>query len=365
MREASARTWARRQAGWLASCAAWPRPRSLADAGEETAMEGRRGTGSAGAAARARRPCPRLWPPVCAAFPSPDEVELPSRQLAHSGMPLCEAFPMTHPREELRARLQTDRPHSARVWNYLLGGKDNYPVDSEAGEVILKTFPEFAAVARLQRRFLGRAVRFLAGEAGVRQFLDIGTGLPTAENTHELAQRIAPESRIVYVDNDPLVLVHAQALLTSSAERLRLRRRRRQDPERILAEAAKTLDFSRPVALTMLGIMGQISDAERPADLVSTLMSALPSGSYLASVTARTPMRHSTPRSGSTTGSRPTPTTCGHRRRSLPSSAGWNWWSRGSCPRPPGARTRPDRRGHGRCLRLRYRGQEVTRPAAR
>ncbi|GAA2286398.1 SAM-dependent methyltransferase [Streptomyces atrovirens] len=190
---------------------------------------------------------------------------------------------MTHPREEVKARLQTDRPHSARVWNYLLGGKDNYPADSEAGEVILKTFPEFAAVARLQRGFLARAVRFLAGEAGVRQFLDIGTGLPTADNTHELAQRIAPESRIVYVDNDPLVLVHAQALLTSSTEgACAYIDADVRDPERILAEAAKTLDLSRPVALTMLGIMGQISDAERPADLVSTLMSALPSGSYLA-----------------------------------------------------------------------------------
>ncbi|MEU0227500.1 SAM-dependent methyltransferase [Streptomyces sp. NPDC006284] len=190
---------------------------------------------------------------------------------------------MTHPREEVRARLQTDRPHSARVWNYLLGGKDNYPVDSEAGEVILTTFPEFAAVARLQRRFLSRAVRFLAGEAGVRQFLDIGTGLPTADNTHELAQRIAPESRIVYVDNDPLVLVHAQALLTSSDEgACAYIDADVRDPERILAEAAKTLDFSRPVALTMLGIMGQISDAERPAELVSSLLSGLPAGSYLA-----------------------------------------------------------------------------------
>ncbi|MFE2050616.1 SAM-dependent methyltransferase [Streptomyces sp. NPDC059459] len=190
---------------------------------------------------------------------------------------------MTHPREEVRARLQTDRPHSARVWNYLLGGKDNYPVDSEAGEVILTTFPEFAAVARLQRRFLSRAVRFLAGEAGVRQFLDIGTGLPTADNTHELAQRIAPESRIVYVDNDPLVLVHAQALLTSSDEgACAYIDADVRDPERILAEAAKTLDFSRPVALTMLGIMGQISDDERPAELVSALLSGLPAGSYLA-----------------------------------------------------------------------------------
>ncbi|MFE0928033.1 SAM-dependent methyltransferase [Streptomyces mutabilis] len=190
---------------------------------------------------------------------------------------------MTHPREDVRARLQTDRPHSARVWNYLLGGKDNYPVDSEAGEVILKTFPEFAAVARQQRRFLSRAVRFLAGEAGVRQFLDIGTGLPTADNTHELAQRVAPESRVVYVDNDPLVLVHAQALLTSTTEgACAYVDADVRDPQTILAEAAKTLDLSRPVALTMLGIVGQVSDAERPAELVSTLMSALPSGSYLA-----------------------------------------------------------------------------------
>ncbi|MET9773651.1 SAM-dependent methyltransferase [Streptomyces sp. NPDC006367] len=190
---------------------------------------------------------------------------------------------MDHPSDEVRARLQTDRPHSARVWNYLLGGKDNYPVDSQAGDVILSTFPEFAAVARLQRKFLARAVRFLAGEAGIRQFLDIGTGLPTADNTHELAQRIAPESRIVYVDNDPLVLTHAQALLTSSAEgACAYIDADVRDPGRILAEAARTLDLDRPVALTMLGIMGQIPDADRPAELVSTLMSALPPGSHLA-----------------------------------------------------------------------------------
>ncbi|MFI8296026.1 SAM-dependent methyltransferase [Streptomyces nigra] len=181
------------------------------------------------------------------------------------------------------ARLQTDRPHSARVWNYLLGGKDNYPVDSEVGDVILSTFPEFAAVARLQRRFLARAVRFLVREAGVRQFLDIGTGLPTADNTHELAQRIAPESRIVYVDNDPLVLVHAEALLTSSEEgACAYVDADVRDPERILAQAAKTLDFSRPVALTLLGIMGQISDDDRPGDLVSALLAGLPAGSWLA-----------------------------------------------------------------------------------
>ncbi|MEU3661594.1 SAM-dependent methyltransferase [Streptomyces sp. NPDC032940] len=190
---------------------------------------------------------------------------------------------MDHPRDEVRARLQTDRPHSARVWNYLLGGKDNYPVDSQVGDVILSTFPEFAAVARLQRTFLARAVRFLAGEAGIRQFLDIGTGLPTADNTHELAQRIAPESRIVYVDNDPLVLTHAEALLTSTEEgACAYIDADVRDPDRILAEAAKTLDFDRPVALTMLGIMGQISDDDRPAELVARLVEALPPGSYLA-----------------------------------------------------------------------------------
>ncbi|MEV8596328.1 SAM-dependent methyltransferase [Streptomyces sp. NPDC052012] len=190
---------------------------------------------------------------------------------------------MESSRDDVRARLQTDRPHSARVWNYLLGGKDNYPVDSEVGDVILSKFPEFAAVARLQRQFLARAVRFLVQEAGIRQFLDIGTGLPTADNTHELAQRIAPESRIVYVDNDPLVLVHAEALLTSTAEgACAYIDADVRDPDRILAEASKTLDLDRPVGLTMLGILGQISDADRPAELVSALLSGLPSGSWLA-----------------------------------------------------------------------------------
>ncbi|MBO1330377.1 SAM-dependent methyltransferase [Streptomyces sp. VRA16 Mangrove soil] len=190
---------------------------------------------------------------------------------------------MDHESAAVNGTLRTDRPHSARVWNYLLGGKDNYPVDSEVGDVILSTFPEFAAVARLQRVFLSRAVRHLAGEAGIRQFLDIGTGLPTADNTHEVAQRIAPDSRIVYVDNDPLVLVHARALLTSSPEgACAYLSEDVRNPERILAEAAKTLDFDKPVALTLLGIMGQLSDDDRPADLVATLLDALPSGSYLA-----------------------------------------------------------------------------------
>ena len=112
--------------------------------------------------------------------------------------------------------IDTTVPHSARIWNYWLGGKDNYAVDREAGDQYKEIFPGIAVVARTSRGFLTRAVRYLAQEAGLRQFLDIGTGLPTADNTHQVAQRVAPESRIVYVDNDPLVLAHARALLTSS-----------------------------------------------------------------------------------------------------------------------------------------------------
>lgn len=183
----------------------------------------------------------------------------------------------------LAARLRTDQPHSARVWNHLLGGKDNYPVDSETGDLILRAFPDIAGIARGQRRFLKRAVRYLAAEAGVRQFLDLGTGLPTADNTHEVAQGVAPDSRIVYVDNDPLVLVHARALLTSAPEgACAYLDADVREPGRILEGAARTLDFTRPVGLTMLGIMGQLPDEDDPASLVAELVAALPPGSYLA-----------------------------------------------------------------------------------
>jgi hypothetical protein len=180
-------------------------------------------------------------------------------------------------------KLDTSVAHSARVWNYLLGGKDNFAADREAGELILRMFPSIAFIARVQRAFLARAVGYLAGEAGIRQFLDVGTGLPTADNTHEVAQRAAAESRIVYVDNDPLVLVHARALLTSAPGGVTsyvdadVR-----DPEKILAGAAQTLDFGQPVALMMLGIMGQIPDSDDPRSIVSRLLGALPPGSYLA-----------------------------------------------------------------------------------
>jgi len=185
--------------------------------------------------------------------------------------------------DPLADRLQLDRPHSARVWNFLLGGKDNYAADREAGEMIVQMFPDIALLARLQRRFLVRAVRYLTEEAGIRQFLDIGTGLPTVDNTHEVAQRIAPESRIVYVDNDPLVLVHAQALLTSTPEgACAYLDADVRDPERILEVAAQTLDFSKPIALTMLGILGQIPDSDEPEAVVGRFLDALPPGSYLA-----------------------------------------------------------------------------------
>ena len=139
-------------------------------------------------------------------------------------------------------KIDVSRPHSARIWNYWLGGKDNYPVDREVGEEFLAIFPGQADIARHARAFLGRVVRYLAGEAGIRQFLDIGTGLPTVDNTHEVAQRVAPESRIVYVDNDPLVLAHARALLTSSPEgACDYIDADLHDPDTILTKAARTL----------------------------------------------------------------------------------------------------------------------------
>ena len=173
-------------------------------------------------------------------------------------------------------------PHSARMWNYWLGGKDHYQVDRDAAEAMLALYPAYGIKARTCRYFLFRAVRFLTVEAGVRQFLDIGTGLPTAENTHEVAQRFAPESRIVYVDNDPLVLAHARSLLTSSREGVtRYVDADLRDPDRILAEARRTLDFQAPIALLLLGVLGHVADYDQALAIVATLLDALPSGSYL------------------------------------------------------------------------------------
>ncbi|MEU0601159.1 SAM-dependent methyltransferase [Streptomyces sp. NPDC006393] len=179
--------------------------------------------------------------------------------------------------------VDTGVAHNARVWNYWLGGKDNYLVDRQVGEHVAGLFPVIREVARADRGFLGRAVRFLAAERGVRQFLDIGTGLPTADNTHELAQSIAPESRIVYVDNDPIVLTHARTLLTSAPEGLTdYVDADVNDPDAVVERAAATLDLGRPVAVMMLGILNFVLDTGTARDIVRRVMAALPSGSCLA-----------------------------------------------------------------------------------
>lgn len=178
--------------------------------------------------------------------------------------------------------IDTSVAHSARFWDYLLGGKDNYPVDRAVGEQVLALDPDLREAARADRGFLVRAVRQLAGEAGIRQFLDIGTGLPTAGNTHEVAQATAPQCRIVYVDNDPLVLVHARALLTSTPEGATdYIHADVRDPDTILAGAGGTVDFTAPVALMLLGIVNYIIDDEEAHAVVDRLLAALPGGSYL------------------------------------------------------------------------------------
>jgi S-adenosyl methyltransferase len=177
----------------------------------------------------------------------------------------------------------TSVAHIARVYDYWLGGKDNYAADRAAGEAALQAYPDLVSSVRANRAFLARVVRYLAAEAGIRQFLDIGTGIPTANNTHEVAQSVAPESRVVYVDNDPIVLSHARALLTSnpvgSTDYIDADLR---DTDRILAEAARTLDFSRPVAVMLIAILHLIGDEDDPAAIVARVLDAVPPGSYLA-----------------------------------------------------------------------------------
>jgi hypothetical protein len=179
--------------------------------------------------------------------------------------------------------INTSVAHPARVYDYWLGGKDNFAADREAAERVLAATPGLRFRVRANRAFLARAVRYLAGEAGIRQFLDIGTGIPSANNTHEVAQSVAPDARVVYVDNDPIVLVHARALLASNPQgSTQYVEGDLRDPRPILAAAGTTLDFSQPVALMLLGIMHLVQDAEDPYGLVAGLMAKLPSGSYLA-----------------------------------------------------------------------------------
>jgi hypothetical protein len=181
--------------------------------------------------------------------------------------------------------IDTSKPHPARVYDYFLGGKDNFAADRATADALLKLVPNGRIIARENRAFLGRAVRYLVAEAGIRQFLDIGTGLPSANNVHEVAQSIAPECRIVYADNDPLVLAHARALLTGSAAgRTAYLDADLREPERILADPAvtETLDLTRPVALMLVAVLHFTRDEDDPARVVATLLDALPPGSYLA-----------------------------------------------------------------------------------
>lgn len=177
--------------------------------------------------------------------------------------------------------LQT--PSSARVWNYWLGGKDNYDVDRAAGDAVAATYPQIVTLARQSRQFLIRAVRVLAGELGVHQFLDIGTGLPTMLNTHEVAQGITPDARVVYVDNDPIVLAHARVLLRNTTPEgvTAYVDADVHDPETIITDARNVLNFDKPVAVMFLGILGYVADFGEARSIVTRVMDAVPPGSYL------------------------------------------------------------------------------------
>jgi hypothetical protein len=177
----------------------------------------------------------------------------------------------------------TSVAHQARVYDYLLGGKDNYAADRAVAAATVKVNPDLAPSAHANRAFLGRVIRYLAGEAGIRQFLDIGTGIPTAGNTHQVAQEVAPESRVVYVDYDPIVLAHARALLTGrDAGATQYIDSDLRDTQAILDQAAGLLDFSRPVAVTLISILHAIPDGDGPHAIVARLLGAVPPGSYLA-----------------------------------------------------------------------------------
>ena len=181
------------------------------------------------------------------------------------------------------ATFDTSVAHQARIADYLLGGRDNFAADRKAAEAMIQAYPTMVELMRANRAFLRRAVQFLAGDAGIRQFLDIGTGIPTAGNIHEVAQEIAPDSRVVYVDYDPVVLAHARALLTSTPEGLTdyvdsdLR-----DVTKVLAAAARTLDFAKPVAVTVAMTLHAIPDDDDPYAIVARFMNAMPPGSYLS-----------------------------------------------------------------------------------
>jgi S-adenosyl methyltransferase len=179
--------------------------------------------------------------------------------------------------------LDRSTPHSARIWNYWLGGKDNYEVDRRAGDAFRETDPGIVPLALQSRQFLIRAVRYLAVDRGIRQYLDIGTGLPVMQNTHEVAQRVAPDSRIVYVDNDPLVLAHARALLVNTTDEgvTTYVDADMHEPAKIVSAARNVLNFRKPIAVMFMGVLGHVSDLEEARAIASHIMDATPNGSYL------------------------------------------------------------------------------------
>jgi hypothetical protein len=180
--------------------------------------------------------------------------------------------------------LHVDQPHGARIWNYLLGGKDNYPADRAVGEAMRAQWPDIADSALKARQFLIRTVRFLAADAGIRQFLDIGTGLPTMQNTHEVAQAVAPQARVVYVDNDPLVLAHARALLVNATAEgaVSYLDADYNDPAAIIAEARGLLDFEQPIGVLFMGVLGYVEDPDEAHSVIARVLESVPAGSYLA-----------------------------------------------------------------------------------
>jgi SAM-dependent methyltransferase len=183
------------------------------------------------------------------------------------------------------AGIDTNVPQSARVYDFLLGGKNNYAADRAVGAALIDQVPSLPVMIKANRAFLARAVRYLVSESGIRQFLDIGTGIPTANNVHEVAQQIVPETRVLYVDNDPIVLAHARALMSGSPDgKTSFILADLREPEAILASPAlaKTLDLEEPVALMLVGILHHMHDDDEPHKIVETLLNALPSGSYLS-----------------------------------------------------------------------------------
>jgi S-adenosyl methyltransferase len=205
-----------------------------------------------------------------------------SRPLEEGGAVAGKWYQGVNPQDRTALKdIDTTIAHPARVYDYWLGGKDNFAVDREAAEEVLRARPAIRLNVRSNRAFLARSVRYLTAEAGVRQFLDIGTGIPSANNTHEVAQSVIPAARVAYVDNDPIVLAHARALLTSTSGPTSYIDADLRDFAAVLAEAARTLDFGQPVAIMLIAVLHLIPDEDDPWGIVAKLMAAVPSGSYL------------------------------------------------------------------------------------